>query len=143
MLSTPPAFILSQDQTLDKSFLRQNNVSCSIRYCFRSLFVKSCSQKILILKEFSKTFQSTIQLSKFMCCLLALATALIAYQIFSSLSTTFFNFFRFDFTYCPAVLAVSLIIIALLPGNVNTFFIFFLDFLRIIFLHIHQPYHPQ
>ena len=110
VLSTPPAFILSQDQTLMlKSFnpARRSGFSNQKQipiYCFKVCFFKSCSFIFrwleFILDELCSSwiFQG-YSLFSYQCSLLFSAT-LICYHIFKCLSTTFFiflfQFFRTD-----------------------------------------------
>ena len=108
MLSTPPAFILSQDQTLmfkyDCLKLFQNNTWLFFRFVllFEFLFLMNCLSRHLLIKEFQgscicplKNFCMiyTVQLSMFICCLLfAHASALLDYHVSQTLSTTFLLF---------------------------------------------------
>ena len=129
MLSTPPAFILSQDQTLMlKSFsppeliwqLIRNNV---LIYCFK---VASLTEAFLNYSQNLSRF-FTVQLSRFFVLSLS-ATTSILYQMFNRLSTTFLIYFfafiaiRIDF--CRAS-RVSLVIISCSPTIVNNKFHFF------------------
>ena len=118
MLSTPPAFILSQDQTLVKSVCPvQNNsghllnlwiVFCNPFYCFLEIFIFwRCSLKIY--KKFSGMVYDSVFNVLFSCrqsliddlrtirCFffLLLSATFISYHRFKCLSTTFlFIFFR-------------------------------------------------
>ena len=65
MLSTPPAFILSQDQTLNKSFFRPDQRYVNLAFTVFVLGICSLkSQKIGLLKAFS------LESSGLHCCLL-------------------------------------------------------------------------
>ena len=142
MLSTPPAFILSQDQTLMlKSFFLPESIWQLIRnnvliYCFK---VASLIEAFLNYSQNLSRF-FTVQLSRFFVLSLSattsilyqmfdrLSTTSILYQMFDRLSTTFLIYFfafiaiRIDF--CRAS-RVSLVIISCSPTIVNNKFHFF------------------
>ena len=104
VLGTPPAFILSQDQTLIKSFFRP---AIFIWYPWLTVFRLHLKMPVLLnvfrpfaedpapylgQELFFRIFQghSIVQLSRF-CLLLSCATTSIVYHSFSCLSTTFFK----------------------------------------------------
>ena len=133
MLSTPPAFILSQDQTLmlksfnpasRSGFLNQKQVPI---YCFKVCFLKSCSFIFrwleFILDELCSSwiFQG-YSLFSYQCSLLFSAT-LICYHIFKCLSTTFLFFSSFELMCCR--FATALIFYQICFALSRTFFIFF------------------
>ena len=97
MLSTPPAFILSQDQTLIKKFFLPESFWLTV---LRS-HLRCCPAKILSVSADFSTFQKaetlrifqgcfTVQLSRFFF-LSSQATTSIYYHSHSLLSTTFFK----------------------------------------------------
>ena len=152
MLSTPPAFILSQDQTLCKNVCsgpRQPLGYLFPFYCFKGQFLEfftsrrsSTSRKKLILEIFQGCF--TVQLSMFFIVLLPFyiseATS-ISYHIFLSLSTTFlklFLLFLFAALSSEAFVPLvrnSLYRLSLLFGNVKYFFHLFYVYFRYITVH--------
>ena len=83
VLSTPPAFVLSQDQTLIKSLSSHSFLSLT-DLLFFSLFSTTTSVVVpctlVRLVQFSKVF-------------VALTTTILVYHSHFSLSTGFFNFF--------------------------------------------------
>ena len=92
MLSTPPAFILSQDQTLMFNLSLNINVSFFRRdllrlYCFR--FVFSDLFSFILFKNFRDCI--TVYLSRFR--VVVFTTAWLYYHNHLSLSTTFLFFF--------------------------------------------------
>ena len=114
VLSTPPAFILSQDQTLIKWFvcsgrpykpLAYNSLPFTVGFVPRSLLVRS-----FVLKFFFLEFQGchVVNFSRFCIHHRFLATAFIIYHITFTLSTTFFFFLRkFFAVFFPAVVTAS------------------------------------
>ena len=143
MLSTPPAFILSQDQTLCKNVCsgpRQPLGYLFPFYCFKGQFLEfftsrrsSTFRKKLILEIFQGCF--TVQLSMFFIVLLPFyiseATS-ISYHIFLSLSTTFLNYFCcFSLQHFLQKLSCRLFVTACIDyhfylGMSSIFFIFFM-----------------
>ena len=97
VLGTPPAFILSQDQTLVKSVCFQFRIAW--QFCSCLLFLGSLNLSIQpFLKNLLKNFQG--------CCLLfnyqgsfcfSTSTACLFYHTQSSLSRTFLFYISFDF----------------------------------------------
>ena len=135
VLSTPPAFILSQDQTLVKNISnrllhRSNNQVCSgIKkttsflypfYCFIGLHLFQMLFWIILCLEFSGML-SIVQLSMFF---VVFATAMLEYHIFCRLSTTFLIFFCRS-TLQSRDLCDSHIRLTQLFSFVNNFFHFF------------------
>ena len=125
MLSTPPAFILSQDQTLMFKCLivGQNNSSlCSSRsYCFKvtASFRNSLFLMILFL-EFSRFLHCLVIKVRL---LLSLATAFIYYHSFQHLSTLFliflstgFDSFPVDFYYIIPYFSCQRVFLFLCPA---------------------------
>ena len=100
MLSTPPAFILSQDQTLVKSVCVQFKINLPAN---SSLFtvVLVCLKTVLknlLLKKFSRVVVVYCSVIKVLClCRSFQATAFIFYQKLYRLSRTFLTFFIFFF----------------------------------------------
>ena len=139
VLSTPPAFILSQDQTLVKNMFNQllhwiNNQVCSgIKkttsflypfYCFIGCIFLILFWIILCL-EFSGML-SIVQLSMFF--VVVFRDSHIRLSHLSSLVNNFFNLF-FTVLYDSFVSRDSFVRISPLPTNVNTIFQLFLMFL--------------
>ena len=95
MLSTPPAFILSQDQTLVKSVciqFRTNQLANSSLFTVVLVCLKTVL-KNLLLKKFSRVVVVYCSVIKVLClCRSFQATAFIFYQKLLSLSRTFFIF---------------------------------------------------
>ena len=94
MLSTPPAFILSQDQTLVKSVCTQSRIAWQFCSCllfwfdiFRCPFLKN------LFKEFSGFVVYCSVINVLFLLLPFHATAFILYQSVSCLSTTFLFYF--------------------------------------------------
>ena len=96
MLSTPPAFILSQDQTLVKSvciqfrinLLANSSLFTVVLVCLKTVL------KNLLLKKFSRVVVVYCSVIKVLClCRSFQATAFIFYQKLLSLSRTFLFFF--------------------------------------------------
>ena len=84
VLGTPPAFVLSQDQTLIKSLSSHSFLSLTDLLFFSlfstiTLVIVPCT--LVRLVQFSKVF-------------VALATTILVYHSRFSLSTGFFNFFK-------------------------------------------------
>ena len=105
VLGTPPAFILSQDQTLMLKFVSRSELSLA-KFLNRSTVVlgflhSECSHSWpKPLSHFYKNFQGFTYCSVFkvLCFVVAFsATAHLLYHSFVCLSTTFFNFFYFLF----------------------------------------------
>ena len=147
MLSTPPAFVLSQDQTLNKWYL--NNLRCSNLYraiCHSIiLFIVAAFGRIdypLLTHNFGSHLLKMRPAGAFRFVTLfnlqgtrRLAEHLVLYKIRSSLSRTFFKFFQ---TFSLHLLyhrrsPDSLVIISDLPPFVNTFLESFSTFLSIPF----------
>ena len=95
VLGTPPAFILSQDQTLVKSVCFQFRIAW--QFCSCLLFLGSLNLSIQpFLKNLLKNFQGCCLLFSYQCSLLfCLATAILDYHIFKHLSRLF-SFFYFS-----------------------------------------------
>ena len=100
VLGTPPAFILSQDQTLMLKFIPVQNLAWLVLN--RSTVVLGFVLNVLIhgpkpLGHFYKNFQGFTYCSVFkvLCCF---ATARLLYHSFAFLSTAFLTFFEFLFS---------------------------------------------
>ena len=101
MLSTPPAFILSQDQTLMLKFWFQskfrlanfNRYYCCFGFVLNVLLNFKAYQKAFVLRIFRVLH--TVQFSRFF--VVVSATAHIFYHKHSCLSTTFLIYFLFFF----------------------------------------------
>ena len=104
MLSTPPAFILSQDQTLVISSFPQDQLSgwSILFYCFpllpkqrriKNLLLNARSLNFSLLRNFQGSL-SIVQLSRFVF-FLCQATAHLVYHIRYRLSRTFLIFLKF------------------------------------------------
>ena len=146
MLSTPPAFILSQDQTLVISSFRQDQPFWLIHPFL--LFSASSEAEvhhpisllmlvlwISLFKKFSRivVYCLIIKVRLFLC----QATARIYYHITFRLSRTFFKFFEvfFELLFLGRLSRVSLHIISLALSDVNTFFtIFYIFFFPVPFV---------
>ena len=118
MLSVPPAFVLSQDQTLYKSCIYQilsylKYLSCSITLALLLRFFS------LVLTFFFPNFLGKrnlkgryffLALFGFQDAVFALSceTALILYHIFLNLSSAFFKFFQILFMWPPLLFAEQL-----------------------------------
>ena len=137
VLGTPPAFILSQDQTLKLKFFPGPNLAWLISKpfycCFR--FCSECSHSWPKPSgHFYKNFQGFTYCSVFkvLCCF---ATARLIYHIFSRLSTAFLFLFpntlrclngRFSSCSLPC-LSRTRHILPPTPTKVNTFFTKFFE----------------
>ena len=123
MLSTPPAFILSQDQTLVKSVciqFRINQLANSSLFTVVLVCLKTVL-KNLLLKKFSRVVVVYCSVIKVLFCCSFQATAFIFYQKLFSLSRTFLTFFKvFYLLYLFSQVSLNIIPFVLL--NVNTFF---------------------
>ena len=99
VLSTPPAFILSQDQTLMLKFVSAVKTCWSLTsvYCY---FWVGLLKTMFFKNSFSKNFQGFMLLFSYQCPSLSLATAYLDYHIHFLLSITFFYFFRFFCYFC-------------------------------------------
>ena len=89
MLGTPPAFILSQDQTLVKSVCIQSRIAW--QFCSFLLFLGLLNLSLQpFLKNLLQHFQGCCLLFSYQCSLLfCLATAILDYHIFKHLSRLF------------------------------------------------------
>ena len=99
VLGTPPAFILSQDQTLMLKFIPVQNLAWLVlnRSTVVFRFCSECSHSWPITKgHFYKNFQGFTYCSVFKVLLFVVvsATARLLYHNFVRLSTTFLKFFR-------------------------------------------------
>ena len=99
MLGTPPAFVLSQDQTLKKLYLKRFHASNHfLNHCFWQLtqefslavFAYASNKSI----NLSKVFCSSLRYSIYKVQCFALLRTLIFYHIEGRLSRCFFIFFR-------------------------------------------------
>ena len=130
VLSTPPAFILSQDQTLVKSVciqFRINQLANSSLFTVVLVCLKTVL-KNLLLKKFSRVVVVYCSVIKVLClCRSFQATAFIFYQKLLSLSRTFLFFFVALFELSFAVSRDSLFRISLSELFVNNFFDLFLN----------------
>ena len=120
VLGTPPAFILSQDQTLMLKFIPVQNLAWLVlnRSTVVFRFCSECSHSWPITKgHFYKNFQGFTYCSVFkvLCCF---ATARLLYHSVFCLSTTFLKFFVFLF----AVVPDSFVRLPHLRKLVNNFF---------------------
>ena len=137
MLGTPPAFILSQDQTLVKSVCVQSEITTSNfipftvlrshRNFFQRLFW------IYSLKNFQVCVVVYCLIIKVLFCFLSLATAILEYHISVSLSTTFFIFLKL-FVMCLPVSQALSYNIKDITGCQQLFSIFFIFLVFSIFL---------
>ena len=123
MLSTPPAFILSQDQTLVKSVCIQSRIATSYSIPFTVLIIKislgdGCIINDAVLKNFLYKKFSRVCCLLFnyqgpfvvLCCrLLSSAATFIDYHIVRCLSRTFFIFFSAESRSIPFPQATALI----------------------------------
>ena len=87
VLSTPPAFVLSQDQTLQKNYFSKNRLA--LNYLFKEIYLghllKADAAHSSVRKHCALfSFQRTSDLSKSAC---------LFYLTQKILSSTFFNFF--------------------------------------------------
>ena len=132
VLSTPPAFILSQDQTLVKSVciqFRINQLANSSLFTVVLVCLKTVL-KNLLLKKFSRVVVVYCSVIKVLClCRSFQATAFIFYQKPLSLSRTFLFFFVTLFELSFAVSRDSLFRIAYSSRLVNSFLISFCNLL--------------
>ena len=144
MLSTPPAFVLSQDQTLNKWYL--NSLRCSNLYraiCHSIiLFIVAAFRRIdysLLTHNFGSHLSKMRPAGAFRFVTLfnlqgtrRLAEHLVLYKIHSSLSRTFFKFFQTSSFHLLSYRCSpdSLVIIADHPAFVNTFFEIFRNFFK-------------
>ena len=119
MLSTPPAFILSQDQTLVKNVCIRVRIAWQFCSCllfwfdiFRCPFLKN------LFKEFSGFVVYCSVINVLFLLLPFHATAFILYQSVSCLSTTFLNYFLS----LSIFISDNLYIISCVFCFVNTFF---------------------
>ena len=130
VLSTPPAFILSQDQTLVKSVciqFRINQLANSSLFTVVLVCLKTVL-KNLLLKKFSRVVVVYCSVVKVLClCRSFQATAFIFYQKLLSLSRTFLFFFVALFELSFAVSRDSLFRISLSELFVNNFFDLFFN----------------
>ena len=97
MLSTPPAFILSQDQTLVKSVciqFRINQLANSSLFTVVLVCLKTVL-KNLLLKKFSRVVVVYCSVIKVLTSLCSFATAHLFYHKHFALSRTFLKFFIF------------------------------------------------
>ena len=102
MLSTPPAFILSQDQTLVKNLILLMQVKFKfvpgprklLAFLSLLLFFRLTFKCLFWIILFDRIFRDVVYCSiiKVLCFCLSHATAILEYHIFVSLSTTFLNF---------------------------------------------------
>ena len=128
MLGTPPAFILSQDQTLVKSVCIQFRIAWQFCSCLLFLGCWILHSTVLekSLKEFSGLL-SIVQLSRFICCLFRDSSFILSQA--TSLCQQLFYFFVFLFVVIAhtqvAVLTTN-VIISWLSGIVNNVFVFYL-----------------
>ena len=99
MLGTPPAFVLSQDQTLEKKFrkLISSILNTNVIFTFFVKFfgidkvLKPCAIVVIVLFVLITAFSlCTFQTSR-----LAVARAFQLYHVVIHLSRTFFKFFNF------------------------------------------------
>ena len=143
MLSVPPAFVLSQDQTLYKSCI-SISLSCIEIYpvhnacvitAFFSLVLTFLFSPISWVKKESQGSLLFLALFGFQDAVFALSceTALILYHIFLNLSSTFFKFFQILFyvtaaPFCWAAFLLYHIFFCLS----STFFNFFQTFFYVI-----------
>ena len=123
MLSTPPAFILSQDQTLVKNVCIRVRIAWQFCSCllfwfdiFRCPFLKN------LFKEFSGFVVYCSVINVLFLLLPFHATAFTLYQSVSCLSTTFLNYFLSLFIF----ISDNLYIISCVFCFVNTFFEIFI-----------------
>ena len=113
MLSTPPAFILSQDQTLRFNLFSVfapvvllNNFKVIYRFAFSLIFRLSgfslCNFSIAWLFFLLFSFQGSFFFLAALCGFLPRRTACLYYHLFFGLSTSFFIFFigSFCFLFC-------------------------------------------
>ena len=119
MLSTPPAFILSQDQTLVKNVCIRVRIAWQFCSCllfwfdiFRCPFLKN------LFKEFSGFVVYCSVINVLFLLLPFHVTAFILYQSVSCLSTTFLNYFLS----LSIFISDNLYIISCVFCFVNTFF---------------------
>ena len=123
MLGAPPAFVLSQDQTLNLN-------SCSGEHKLLLLFIL----KLLLLchfRDYLKGPSSILwycSIFKVLLCPLASSAGILFYHIPTILSTAFLSFFQSFFAAVFPLLADSFLIIPLAKGFVNTFFDIFCNF---------------
>ena len=112
VLGTPPAFVLSQDQTLDKivilntclkqapSILHYQNL-LSLTFVLNSTtdfvryFPNFCHKKLIVLFSSISTTDKNSALFIFQCTIAVSMTAYLYYHIHFSLSTLFLKFFKF------------------------------------------------
>ena len=97
VLSTPPAFILSQDQTLVKSVciqFRINQLANSSLFTVVLVCLKTVL-KNLLLKKFSRVVVVYCSVIKVLTSLCSFATAHLFYHKHFALSRTFLKFFLF------------------------------------------------
>ncbi len=97
VLSTPPAFILSQDQTLVKSVciqFRINQLANSSLFTVVLVCLKTVL-KNLLLKKFSRVVVVYCSVIKVLTSLCSFATAHLFYHKHFALSRTFLKFFIF------------------------------------------------
>ena len=101
MLSVPPAFVLSQDQTLYKNSISKQlsslwNQSCSITLALLLRIFYSLLEFFFFQRNLKgRYFSCIVQFSRccFAFCLLS-STAFLLYHIFNRLSSTFSSFFK-------------------------------------------------
>ena len=133
MLSTPPAFILSQDQTLMLKFvlvIQKLGFCLTVHYCYKKIVLYE------LISNLSRLFHCSV--IKVLCHFLSHATAFIYYQNCLRLSRTFlihdnrkfaehifYYIFFADRLICLPVARDSLYIISSGSTVVNTFFHFF------------------
>ena len=91
VLSTPPAFILSQDQTLMLK-VRPASTNLALLFWFKDSHLLNVLENKIIQRIFKVALLFICQ-SSFPCCSLFSAATLIEYHIFKSLSTSFLNYF--------------------------------------------------
>ena len=123
VLGTPPAFILSQDQTLVKSVCIQSRIAW--QFCSFLLFLGLLNLSIQpFLKNLLKNFQGCCLLFSYQCSLLfCLATAILDYHIFKHLSRLFSFFLCCSFLRNSVLPNDSLFRISHLSTYVNNFFL--------------------
>ena len=125
VLSTPPAFILSQDQTLCKSlfFSRQP-------FGYLSFLLFGSLNRSLNVKNFRESYVFHCSVIKVVA---ALATARLSYHFVFDLSRTFFQVFSKSFLKCCR-LADDFDILSCFQSFVNIYFQFFENFSNCLFV---------
>ena len=130
VLSTPPAFILSQDQTLVKSVCSVQESLLAILSLYCVWFVWTVLRNFL----FKEIFKGCCLLFSYQgSCRSFLATALIFYQISSALSRTFLFFCFAHLLSSRSASSDSLYRLSHLQGVVNSFFHLFFQRFRLLF----------